>query len=516
MSCTAETCGDHEPEVALDIEEAISMAPGLSQVLVYVAVSNDADIFNRMATDNIAKSLSCSWGWEPADPTSDDPIFKEFAAQGQSLFVASGDNGAYSPTPPGSNGPYVYPAEDAYVTSVGGTDLTTTGPGGAWVLETANSDSGGGISPDDIPIPTWQQTMGVITAKGGSTIYRNIPDVAAEANTDNYICYSGNGGGDGSGQHCDSNWGGTSFAAPRWAGYIALVNQQFVANTGSTVGFINPAIYTTGLGSSYGTDLHDITSGSNGTDSAVTGYDLVTGWGSPNARGSLTVTISPAGAVSDGAMWNVDGGGWQGSGSTVSNLSAGSHTVAFSGLQGWTAPSSRTVTIPSGQTASTIGTYIPFFTASPTSGKAPLKVHFSNRSIGSFNKVLWHFGNGKTSKTWTPSYTYTKAGTYTVTLTLTGASGTVTCTQPGYITAYTAPKARFSAAPRSGNPPLVVNFTNESTGIVTSWLWSFGDGTTSTGVNPTHTYNSPGTFKAGLTVHGPGGSSSKTVSIKVK
>ena len=139
VSCTPDNCGDDEAEVALDIEEAISMAPGLSQVLVYVAQTSDYDIFNKMATDNIAMSLSCSWGWEPADTSSDDPIFIEFAAQGQSLFVASGDNGAYSQMLPGSNGPFVYPAEDAYVTSVGGTDLTTTGPGGAWESEIALS-----------------------------------------------------------------------------------------------------------------------------------------------------------------------------------------------------------------------------------------------------------------------------------------------------------------------------------------------------------------------------------------
>ncbi len=236
--------------------------------------------------------------------------------------------------------------------------------------------------------------------------------------------------------------------------------------------------------------------------------------------GSLKVTISPAGAVIYGAMWSFDGEAWQASGSTASNLSVGSHTVAFSGVQGWTTPPSQTITITSAQTASAIGTYTPFFaaifTANITSGKAPLKVHFINSSAGSFTKWLWNFGDGKTSKIWNPNHTYSKAGTYTVTLTLTGASGTVTCTQPAYIAAYTAPKARFSAAPRSGDPPVVVNFTNESTGIVTSWLWSFGDGTTSTGVNPTHTYNSPGTHKAELTVYGPGGRSSKAMSIIVK
>ena len=122
--------------------------------------------------------------------------------------------------------------------------------------------SGGGISPDRIAIPSYQTTAGVITtANRGSKTYRNSPDVAAEANTDNYICYDGT---------CEGGWGGTSFAAPRWAGYLALVNQQSVAYGRGTVGFINPAIYRIGLGSSYGTDFHDITSGNNGTYSAVT------------------------------------------------------------------------------------------------------------------------------------------------------------------------------------------------------------------------------------------------------
>jgi subtilase family serine protease len=276
LSCTG-SCDDTEQ--VLDIEEPISMAPGMSHVYVYVSDTSDVSIFNRMATDNLAKSLSCSWGWQPADPSSDDPIFKEFSAQGQNLFVASGDSGAYS-----RRSEDVYPADDAFITSVGGTDLTTASAGGAWKSETAWPDSGGGISPDGIAIPSYQTTAGVITtANKGSKTLRNSPDVAAEANTDNYICYDGT---------CASGWGGTSFAAPRWAGYLALVNQQAVANGLATPGFLNPTIYTIGLGSTYATCFHDITSGSNGTYSCQKGYDLVTGWGSPNGTGLIN-TLAP-------------------------------------------------------------------------------------------------------------------------------------------------------------------------------------------------------------------------------
>ena len=109
--------------------------------------------------------------------------------------------------------------------------------------------------------------------------------MAAEANTDNYICYDGK---------CAGGWGGTCFAAPRWAGYLALVNQQSSGKGHGTLGFINPAIYGIGLGASYASDFHDITSGSNppaaGDGSgfnAVPGYDLVTGWGSPAGVGLI-------------------------------------------------------------------------------------------------------------------------------------------------------------------------------------------------------------------------------------
>jgi subtilase family serine protease len=101
------------------------MAPGLSQVRVYIG-TDDATILNSIASENIAKQLSCSWSWRPDDPGTDDVFFQEFAAQGQSFFAASGDAGAYD----SAINPYFYPQEDVYVTSVGGTHLTTSAAGG--------------------------------------------------------------------------------------------------------------------------------------------------------------------------------------------------------------------------------------------------------------------------------------------------------------------------------------------------------------------------------------------------
>jgi subtilase family serine protease len=259
---------------SLDIEMSISMAPGLSQVVVYVG-SSDVSIFSRMASDNTSKQLSCSWGWTD-DESSLDPIFKEMAAQGQTVFVATGDSGSRTPADT------VWPADDPYITAVGGTDLTTNGPGGPWESETGWSGSAGMPSKNNIPIPGYQKLPGVIdSSNNGSTTLRNIPDVAAEANTNQYSCYDGG---------CSGGNGGTSYAAPQWAGFMAMVNQQAVATGGATVGFLNPTLYRIGVGSSYDSDFHDIVSGSNGKYSAVTGYDLVTGWGSfdgPNLIESL-------------------------------------------------------------------------------------------------------------------------------------------------------------------------------------------------------------------------------------
>jgi subtilase family serine protease len=276
LNCPPSSCDDSEQ--ALDIEMAISMAPALKQVVVYVG-NSDVSIFNRMAADNTSKQLSCSWGWSDNE-SSLDPIFKEMATQGQTVFVATGDNGSSTPAN------VVWPADDPYITAVGGTDLTTTGPGGAWKSETGWNGSAGMPSKNKVPIPSYQKLAGVINPLNrGSNNYRNIPDVAAEANTNQYSCYDG---------FCSGGNGGTSYAAPQWAGLTAMANQQSIAGGGKALGFLNPLIYDLGVGASYHKDFHDITSGSNGKYSAVTGYDLVTGWGSPDGPNLIDALVAAA------------------------------------------------------------------------------------------------------------------------------------------------------------------------------------------------------------------------------
>jgi subtilase family serine protease len=281
-SCLASR-GCDDTEQTLDMTQALGMAPGMSSLVMYVG-NTDPAIFNSMATANpLNAQLSSSWAWNPADPNTDNPYFMEFAAQGQNLFDAAGDDGRW-----GGNTPFVWPADSPFLTSVGGTDLKTTGPGGHWASETTWVDGGGGISTHSLPIPAWQVAT-VAGCSSCSKTLRNGPDVSANSDFSFYVCADQT--------TCTANnFGGTSFAAPMWAGFLALVNQQAVAGGQPTLGFINPAIYTIGLGSTFTADFHDITVGSNGFNATV-GYDLATGWGSPTGQALINDLVgggSPA------------------------------------------------------------------------------------------------------------------------------------------------------------------------------------------------------------------------------
>jgi subtilase family serine protease len=138
VTCTG---GCDDSEQALDIEYAISIAPGLSSVQVYVG-RNAEDVLNRQASDNISKILSTSWGWSEHFKT-DDAIFKEFASQGQTNLTASGDYSSLK-----ASGPW--PEEDANIVAVGGTDVNSATPGGLWYSETGWASSAGGPRPTKV------------------------------------------------------------------------------------------------------------------------------------------------------------------------------------------------------------------------------------------------------------------------------------------------------------------------------------------------------------------------------
>jgi subtilase family serine protease len=283
-SCVSGKPGCDDIEQTIDMTQALGMAPGLAGLVMYVG-SSDTAIFNAMATgDPLCAQLSSSWEWSPADPNTDDPYFEEFAAQGQNLFEAAGDEAEWTTSLLRKGA--MYPSDSPYITSVGGTDLKTKSAGGGWSSETAWLYSGGGISPEDFVIPSWQVAT-ASTCSNCSQSYRNGPDVAANANTRFYACANQ--------KLCTTDEGGTSFAAPMWAGYLALVNEQAISNNGQTVGFINPFLYSIGLGSSYDSDFHDIISGCQKGEGfcATVGYDLVTGWGSPNGSALIDALAAP-------------------------------------------------------------------------------------------------------------------------------------------------------------------------------------------------------------------------------
>jgi subtilase family serine protease len=440
-----------DTEQTLDMTQFMGMAPGASMLYMYVCGDvlasgsgniSDTACISAMVSDAdapLSKQISCSWGWTPADPSTLDPYFEQMASQGQNFFAAAGDDSAWS----ASN--EAWPADDANIVSVGGTDLTTSSAAGPWKSETAWADSGGGISPDSIPIPSWQKLSGVITSSNkGSTTLRNGPDVAANANFTFYVCADQT--------TCTANdYGGTSFATPMWAGYLALANEQ-AATSGESIGYINPIIYPDALTSSYSTLFHDVTSGSCGTYSGITGYDLCTGWGSPNTTGLINTLAGAATAsftLSDSP-----------SSLSVTQGSSGTSTITVTDVNGFTGSVTLAASgLPGGVTAA--------FGTNPTTGTSVL--------------------------TLTASSTAT-TGAATVTITGTSGSLTATTTLALTVTATATPSFTLAASPASlsvtqgssGTSTITVTDKNGFTGSVTLAASGLPSGVTAAfGTNPT-------------------------------
>ncbi len=279
-------------EVEFDIELMTGIAFGAESLQVYIDANTDQgteDIFNEVMVDPLNPSvLSNSWGLDENESTNgftdysfldaENSLLQMIAARGISFFSASGDDGAYDDT----NTPTVLSVDDPgsqpYATSCGGTTLNYDdlpyATESAWSDRTTTpaSGSGGGISRV-WSIPSYQKNAPL--GSEASTTMRNVPDVCTDADPNSAYAF-----------YFQSTWeesGGTSGAAPIWAGFTACVNENRVNHGLATIGLLNPSIYPILSNSvQYANDFNDVTSGNNLYYNAVAGYDLATGMGSFN------------------------------------------------------------------------------------------------------------------------------------------------------------------------------------------------------------------------------------------
>ena len=277
-------------EWSLDSQTIVGMSGGLKQLNFYVAPSfawsNMALAINRAVTDNTARVVNMSIGgcenWAPT--AAIDALFELAVAQGQTFAVSSGDSGSVAY---GCSGTSVqYPATSPYVVAVGGTSLYTNG-NGSYAGETAWDGSGGGISGIE-PIPSWQSNVPALKGR----FFRGMPDIAFDADP-----YSGAQvvvGGQ------IEIIGGTSLSAPLFAATWA---RMLSGGCAASLGFAAPTLYS--AQATTPSIFRDVTNGSNGAYSAGSGWDFVTGWGTPNVsalHSAICVPTSPiyGGEVTEG------------------------------------------------------------------------------------------------------------------------------------------------------------------------------------------------------------------------
>ncbi|MDH6576440.1 protease pro-enzyme activation domain-containing protein [Kitasatospora sp. MAP5-34] len=284
--------GQGQGEVELDSEIVRGVAPKATQ-LVYEAPNTDQgelDMAAQIVSDNQVSVVSISWGsCEPdttaASMTAVNNSFKQAAAQGISIFSASGDDGSRDCTrsTSGANVKAVdFPASSPYNTGVGGTNLSVNGT--SYSSESAWSTAGGGVSTQ-FAKPSWQ------TGTGVTGTMRTVPDVSSNADPQSgFAIYT-----QGTSAPGWQVYGGTSAAAPLWSGYAALYNQKAAAAGKANLGEANPKLYSIANSASYNSTFHDVTSGANQDFSTKAGYDQVTGWGTPVADSLANALLNSGG-----------------------------------------------------------------------------------------------------------------------------------------------------------------------------------------------------------------------------
>ena len=302
--------GTISAEFMVDMEMVISMAPGIKSLVLYEprGIKTDPEMYQEMAYPTYGEprpnQVSTSFATDMEGDATNSLM--QLAMQGQSFFIYTGDRGAF-PT-------FGNRIATSYVTYVGGTSLTMSGNGLSWSNEVVwqQGPEGGGASGGGIfnacPIPFYQQGINM-SMNQGSTQWRNVPDVSMVS--ENIEVFYSSLPTNGPLQCCIVNGiGGTSCSAPLWAGFAALANQQAAATGHNPVGLINVAATSIGNGPSYTNCFHDITSGNStntnpvGTTNAygnitiandfqaAPGYDLCTGWGSPNGTNLINALLA--------------------------------------------------------------------------------------------------------------------------------------------------------------------------------------------------------------------------------
>ncbi len=280
-------------ETTLDVEWAHAIAPGAKIALVIAKSNFDNDILDatQYAVDNnLGDVVSQSFGeaeqcMDPSDLSRQESLFRQAVAKGMTLFASSGDDGAAQPTCDGSDlmKAASTPASDPNVTGVGGTDLLASGIDGTYSSEsTWNDEFGGGGGGVSVLYskPGWQR----LAALNGNM--REVPDVSYDASVYHGVLTVWTL----EGTQSVFRFGGTSAGSPQWAAILAITDQI----AGHRLGNINPILYYRGWGRNpFGSIFHDIADGSNNSTTdfegnpidgytAVRGYDMATGLGSPN------------------------------------------------------------------------------------------------------------------------------------------------------------------------------------------------------------------------------------------
>ncbi len=318
-------------ETTLDIEVIHAIAPK-AHIIAYegaATLQGFVDLFNQAVSAHNAQVLSISLGvceqliLHPDQAPSDvqgffdepgpgyfaalDTVFKQADAQGMSILASSGDTGAYDCShidPSDHTVSTTSPASSPYITAVGGTALFLNDDGtysheSGWEDPLEGAGGGGGLSAY-YHRPTWQTGPG--TSSQYSNGMREVPDVSANADAlTGYAIYDSSSAGQDNGCDPTSNgpdgcWtviGGTSAAAPLWASITLLGDQAAQQKKLPPLGFLNPALYRVGGAAASPGPYHDVTTGGNLLYPATNGYDLSTGWGTPDGRILIPELLAP-------------------------------------------------------------------------------------------------------------------------------------------------------------------------------------------------------------------------------